>query len=72
MGSRRNIVDRQHLAELRTELNERLDIEKARGRAIHMVNLDHLSVCMGIGKGFESHHYLENSRKEKEIEENIC
>lgn len=50
MGSRRKIVDRQHLAELRTELNERLDIEKARDRAIHIVNLDHLSVCMGIAK----------------------
>ena len=35
MGSRRKIVDRYYLAELRSELNERLDVEKARDRATY-------------------------------------
>lgn len=56
MGFRRKIVDRQYLAELRSELNERLDVEKARDTAVHIVNLDHLSGCMGICEGFESQH----------------
>lgn len=35
MGSRRKTVDRYYLAELRSELNERLDVEKARDRATY-------------------------------------
>lgn len=56
MGLRRKIADRQYLAELRSELNERLAVEKARDTAVHIVNLDHLSGCMGICEGFESQH----------------
>lgn len=47
-------------------------MEKARARAIYIVNSDNLSVCVGICKGFEHNHYLENSRKETEREEHIC
>lgn len=44
-------------------------MNKGRDRAIHVVNWDHLSRCVGIWDGFESHHYLENSRKEIETKE---
>lgn len=46
-------------------------MNKGRNRAIHVVNLDHLSGCVGIWERLES-HYLENSWKEIEVEENIC
>lgn len=45
-------------------------MEKARDGAKHIVNLDHLPSCLGICKGFECHHYLENLVKD--TEENIC
>ena len=68
VGSRRKVVDRHYLAELRSELNERIDVEKDGNRAIHIEYLDHLSVCMGIYEEFECHQYVENSRKETETE----
>lgn len=50
MGFRRKIVDRYYFVEWRSELNERLDVEKVWDRAIVMVNLDYLSRCLGFGK----------------------